>query len=59
MDKLLICEDNAVICKDNADVLSKRKPKNSAKNLSTALQVVIDPLDNQLGYKGLQEILHA
>ena len=52
MDKSLICEDNAVICEDNADVLSKRKPKNSAKNLSAALQAVIDPLDNQLGYKG-------
>ena len=35
---------------DNTNVLSKRKPKNSAKNLSTALQGVIDPLDNQLGY---------
>ena len=52
MDKSLICEDNTVICEDNADVLSKRKPKNSAKNLSAALQAVIDPLDNQLGYKG-------
>ena len=28
----------------------KRKPKNSAKNLSTSLQVVNDPLENQLGY---------
>ena len=33
-----------------ADVLSKRKPKNLTKNLSVALQAVIDPLDNQLGY---------
>ena len=31
-------------------MLSKRKSKNSAKNLSATLQVVIDPLDNQLGY---------
>ena len=34
------------------DVLSKRKLKTSAKNLSVALQAVIDPLDNQLGYMG-------
>ena len=40
-------------------MLSKRKLKNSAKNLSAALQVVIDPLDNQLGYIGYQEILQA
>ena len=36
----------------HADVLLKRKPQNSAKNLSAALQAVIDPLDNQLGYMG-------
>ena len=36
----------------HADVLSKRKPKNSAKNLSAALQAIIDSLDNQLGYMG-------
>ena len=36
----------------HVDVLSKRKPKNSMKNLSTALQAVIDPLNNQLGYIG-------
>ena len=29
-----------------------QKPKNSAKNLFAAFQVEIDPLDNQLGYKG-------
>ena len=29
------------------------------KNLSTALQVEIDPLDNQLEYKGEQETLQA
>ena len=28
------------------------KSKNSAKNLSTTLQVIIDPLNNQLGYMG-------
>ena len=33
-------------------MLLKRKLKNSAKNLSAALQAVIDPLDNQLGYMG-------
>ena len=38
-------------------MLSKMKPKNSAKNLSAALQKVIDPLDNQLGYMGKQETL--
>ena len=31
-------------------MLLKRKPKNSAKNLSAALQAVNDPLENQLGY---------
>ena len=34
--------------RQQSDVLSKMKPKNSVKNLSAALQVVIDPLDNQL-----------
>ena len=38
--------------RQHADVLSKRKLKNLAKNLSTALKVEIDPLDNQLGYMG-------
>ena len=34
---------------NNTDnVLLKRKPKNLAKNLSTALQVVIDPLENKV-----------
>ena len=40
-------------------MLSKRKPKNSVKNLSAALQEEIDPLDNQWGYKGEQETLQA
>ena len=40
-------------------MLLKRKPKNSAKNLSTALQAEIDPLDNQLGYKDEKETLQA
>ena len=40
-------------------MLLKRKPKNSVKNLSIALQEKIDPLDNQLGYKGEQETLQA
>ena len=31
-------------------MLSKRKPKNSAKNLSVALQAINDPPENQLGY---------
>ena len=31
-------------------MLSKRKPKNSAKNFFVALQAVNDPLKNQLGY---------
>ena len=31
-------------------MLSKRKTKNLAKILSTALQAVNDPLENQLGY---------
>ena len=36
--------------RQHSDVLSKRKPKNSAKNLSVALQAVNDPLENQLRY---------
>ena len=40
-------------------MLSKRKPKNSMKNLSTPFQAEIDPLDNQLEYKGEQETLQA
>ena len=40
-------------------MLSKKKPKNSVKNLSAALQAEIDPLENQLGYKGEQETLQA
>ena len=40
-------------------MLSKRKPKNSVKSLSVALQAEIDPLDNQLEYKGEQETLQA
>ena len=40
-------------------MLSKRKPKNSMKNFSAALQAEIDPLDNQLGYKCEQETLQA
>ena len=31
-------------------MLSKRKLKNSVKNLSVALKTVNDPLENQLGY---------
>ena len=38
--------------RQHADVLSKRKLKNSVKKLSATLQPVIDPLDNQLGYMG-------
>ena len=40
-------------------MLSKGKPKNSMKNLSTTLQVEIDPLDNQLGYMGKEETFQA
>ena len=40
-------------------MLSKKKPKNSVKNLSPALQAEIDSLDNQLGYKGEQKTLQA
>ena len=31
-----------------SDVLSKRKPKSSVKNLSAALQVVNNPLENKV-----------
>ena len=37
---------------DNTPMCYWRGNQNSAKNLSTALQVVINPLDNQLGYMG-------
>ena len=38
---------------DNTPMSYRRgKRRISAKNLSAALQVVIDPLDNQLGYMG-------
>ena len=40
-------------------MLSKRKLKNSVKNLSAALQAEINPLDNQLEYNGEQETLQA
>lgn len=36
------------------DMLSKRKPKTSAKNLSAALQAVINPLENTVGIQGQQ-----
>ena len=45
--------DNTPMC------YRRRNQKISAKNLSAALQVVIDPLDNQLGYMGKQEALQA
>ena len=31
------------------DVLSKRKPKSSTKNLSVALQTINNPLKNEVG----------
>uniref|UniRef100_A0A7N2RDP3 E3 ubiquitin-protein ligase RMA n=1 Tax=Quercus lobata TaxID=97700 RepID=A0A7N2RDP3_QUELO len=40
--------------KTTRDVLSKRKPKPSAKNLSAALQAVINPLENIVGIQGQQ-----
>ena len=40
--------------KTTRDVLSKRKPKSSAKNLSAALQAVINPLENIVGIQGQQ-----
>ena len=40
--------------KTTRDVLSKRKPKSSAKNLSAALQAVNNPLENTLGIQGQQ-----
>jgi len=35
-------------------MLSKKKPKNSAKNLYATLQVEIDPLVNKLEYKDIK-----
>ena len=40
--------------KTTRDVLSKRKPKSSAKNLSAALQAVNNPLENTVGIHGQQ-----
>ena len=40
-------------------MLSKRKLKNLVKNIYATLQAEIEPLDNQLGYKGEQETLQA
>ena len=40
-------------------MLSKRKPKCSAKNLSTALQAKIDPLMNKLEYTNIKKTLQA
>ena len=41
------------------DVLSKRKPKNSVKNLTMTLQVKIDLLVNKLEYTNIKETLQA
>ena len=40
-------------------MLSKKKPKNSVKNLSTILQVEIDPLVNKLEYMNIKKIFQA
>ena len=41
------------------DVLSKRKPKPSMKNLSAALQAVNNPLKNVVGIHEQQKTLQA
>ena len=35
--------------RQHSDVLAKRKPKSSVKNLSAALQAVNNPLENKVG----------
>ena len=40
-------------------MLSKRKPENLAKNLSSTLQVKIDPLMNKLKYTNIKKTLQA
>ena len=40
-------------------MLSKRKPKDSAKNLFATIQVEIDSLVNKLEYTNIQKILQA
>ena len=40
-------------------MLSKRKPKNSAKNLSATLQVEIDTLVNKLEYTNNKKTLQT
>ena len=57
-----VCENDSISifgdCSSN-ELLELFKSKNSTKNLSVALQAIIDPLDNQLGYMGKQETLQA
>ena len=43
--------------RQHIDVLSKRKPKSSVKNLSTAPQVVNNPLENIVGIHEQQKTL--
>ena len=45
---------------DNMPMCYRRRNRRTRqKSLSAALQAVIDPLDNQLGYMGKQETLQA
>ena len=43
----------------HSDVLSKRKPKPLAKNLSAALKAVNNPLKNEVGIHEQQKTLQA
>ena len=47
------------IQKQHNNVLSKRKPKSLAWNLSTVLQAVNNPLENEVGIHEQQKTLQA
>ena len=45
--------------RQHSDVLSKRKPKSSVKNLSAAFQVVNNPLENKVRIHEQQKTYQA
>ena len=47
------------IQRQHSDVLSKRKPKSSTENLSAALQVVNNPLENKVRIHEQQKTYQA
>ena len=45
--------------KQHSDMLLKRKPKSSVQNLSTALQTINNPLENEVGIHKQQKTLQT